>query len=298
MKSKKTLYQLFLIIIVVLIAVPASATVIAGPFTNPSNGHIYYLLDANTWTEAEAEAETLGGHLVTINNQAENDWVYDTFADIALAQGDQWADFWIGLYQLPGSVEPAEGWVWISGEPATYRNWDIFEPNNSSELEHHALMFGPTAPGRHSPRKWNDVWSIATSPFGVVEVVPISCVGFEPPMASGSVVVKKNRVLPLKAQLLDTGGNNVTDSDIAAFPVLQVLYDSGIGGDPVDVTDDSLPAGQGTDGNQFEFSGDKWHFNLKTKNYSAMGTYNISMISGDGSEYMINPKCEATFVIE
>jgi hypothetical protein len=118
-------------------------------------------------------------------------------------------------------------------------------------------------------------------------------------MASGPVTVKKNKVLPLKAQLLDADNNIVTDFDIAALPVLQVLYDSGIGEDPINVTDDALPAGQGTEGNQFVFTDDlKWQFNLKTKNYSAAGTYNIFMVSGDASEYMIDPMCEATFVIE
>jgi len=47
----------------------------------------------------------------------------------------------------------------------------------------------------------------------------------------------------------------------------------------VDVNDDAFPAGQGTEGNQFEFSGDRWGFNLKTKNYSSPGTYTISMLS-------------------
>jgi hypothetical protein len=130
------------------------------------------------------------------------------------------------------------------------------------------------------------------------EIMAISCVGFESPMASGPVTVKKNRVLPLKAQLLNTESNNVTDSDIAA-PVLQVLYNSGTGGDPVDVTDVALHAGEGTDGNQFVFTDDlKWQFNLKTKNYAAQGTYTISMVTGDGSEYRIDPMCEAKFVIK
>ncbi len=142
-------------------------------------------------------------------------------------------------------------------------------------------------------------YAVAVRPGLAVVSEPISCVGFEPPLASGPVTLKKNRVLPLKAQLLDGAGNIVTDSDIAALPVLQVLYDSGIRGDPVDVTNDALPAGQGTEGNQFVFTDDlKWQFNLKTRNYTAVGTYNITMVSGDDSEYMIEPMCEAGFVIE
>jgi len=107
----------------------------------------------------------------------------------------------------------------------------------------------------------------------------------------------KNRALPLKAQLLDDQGSAVTDADITALPVVQVFFDSGMGGDPVDVTGDALPAGQGDDGNQFVYPGSKWQLNLKTKNFSAPGTYTIYMDSGDKSEYEIDPTCQVDFVI-
>ena len=37
-------------------------------------GSIYYLLAQNAWPASEAEAVELGGHLTTIEDQAENDW--------------------------------------------------------------------------------------------------------------------------------------------------------------------------------------------------------------------------------
>lgn len=123
-----------------------------------------------------------------------------------------------------------------------------------------------------------------------------SCIGFEPPMDKGVVTVKKHRALPLKAQLFDNN-NAVTDADIIASPVIQISFDSGIGA-AVDVTDQALPAGQGTAGNQFTFHDSKWQFNLETKNYTASGTYTINMVSGDVSEYTIDPTCMAKFVIE
>src|ERR1017187_5437640 len=55
------------------------ADIIAGPITNPANGHDYYLLTPNTWTASEAEAENLGGTLVVINNAAEEEWVFSKF---------------------------------------------------------------------------------------------------------------------------------------------------------------------------------------------------------------------------
>jgi len=141
-----------------------------------------------------------------------------------------------------------------------------------------------------------DTW-MTTPVDGVCPPPPAyACVGFEPPMDKGAVKVKKNRVLPLKAELLD-GEYSVTDADITAPPVIQVMYNSGAG-PAVDANDDALSAGFGTEGNEFEFRDGKWQFNLKTKNYSAPGTYTVTMVSGDSSEYIIDPMCTATFVIE
>ena len=40
---------------------------------NGSSGYI--LVDGPTWTEAQSQAEALGGHLVTINNESSiNNW--------------------------------------------------------------------------------------------------------------------------------------------------------------------------------------------------------------------------------
>lgn len=126
----------------------------------------------------------------------------------------------------------------------------------------------------------------------------LSCGGFEPPLDSGPVSVKRNRVLPLKAELFDTDGIAVTDMEIAALPVIQVMFSSDTAQDPIDVTDDALAAGLGFEGNQFVFTDElKWQYNLKTKNYRARGIYTISIVSGDISEYDIDPSCQAQFVI-
>jgi hypothetical protein len=124
-----------------------------------------------------------------------------------------------------------------------------------------------------------------------------ACIGFEPPLADGPVTVRGNRALPLKAELLDQDGFALTDADLSTSPVVQVSYHSGIGATPEDVSDQALWAGQGTSGNGFVFSGDRWRFNLKVGNYTAPGTYVISMISGDGAAYLVDPTCEAQFVV-
>src|SRR5438045_3064478 len=87
--------RLFLACVSALLALAstAHATVIVGPILNPANGHSYYLLETAAWTASEAEAATVGGHLVTINDLAEEQWVYATFSSY---QGVSRA-LWIGL---------------------------------------------------------------------------------------------------------------------------------------------------------------------------------------------------------
>lgn len=105
------------------------------------NGHSYLLSNAGTWTEAEAQAVSLGGHLVTINDQAENDWVFSTFQNILNA------NLWIGY-----TDQETEGnFKWISGENSTYSNWYSGEPNNAGGGEDYAHLY-PDYSGL-----WNDL---------------------------------------------------------------------------------------------------------------------------------------------
>jgi len=131
--------------------------------------------------------------------------------------------------------------------------------------------------------------------------VPVySCEGFASPMAKGAVKVKKNRALPLKMELIDDAGFAITDMDLAAPPLVSVIFGlANPGDDPEDVSDYAVAAGHGTDGNQFEFTlDDIWQFNLKTSNYTGSGEYYISVESGDPGEYVIDPTCVASFIVK
>lgn len=140
--------------------------------------------------------------------------------------------------------------------------------------------------------------SLLTSPLPEVSY---SCAGFDPPMADGPVTVKKNRALPLKAQLFDKDGNAITN--IANPPLIQVTFRSTLAQGAEDVTGDAFPVGQGTNGNQFVFTGEHWQYNLKTTNYSAPGTYRVTMVSGNRDPnnvdgYFFFPPCTARFIIK
>ncbi len=86
-----------------------AADIIGVPVTNASSGHLYYLLAESTWPEAEEEAVQLGGHLTSINSQAEQDWIIQTFNSLG---GNTNRNFLIGL-----NDRQTEGqFAWSSGE--------------------------------------------------------------------------------------------------------------------------------------------------------------------------------------
>lgn len=90
---------------------------------NPGTGHYYDVTDTNIgWEEAEAEAILKGGHLVAIQDAAEESWLVGTFGS---------ERFWIGF-----TDKASEGtWLWSSGDPVTYVNWASGEPNNATPPE-------------------------------------------------------------------------------------------------------------------------------------------------------------------
>lgn len=94
---------------------------------NPANGHLYRVIKAE-WHDAEAQAQALGGHLVALNDAAEEEWVRDTFG--------RYEYFGIGFNDMA-----LEGdFKWTSGEPATYTNWCEWEPNDANDGEDIAII--------------------------------------------------------------------------------------------------------------------------------------------------------------
>jgi hypothetical protein len=141
----KQMKKFLLISVLLSLTLPGTALAIS------YGGHDYFLTSTpKFWLEAEAEAVAASGHLVTINDAAEESFLQTTFGTSRL---------WIGF-----TDQATEGtWVWISGEPVTYTNWSDHEPNDAVFGEDYAIMNWVGV-------KWNDVSNNNESYYGIIEV--------------------------------------------------------------------------------------------------------------------------------
>ena len=93
--------------------------------TNYNNHSYYRSTTTNTWTGAKAACESMGGHLVTMSNAAENTFVYGT-----------WPSGWFGYYQDRASgyfySEATGGFRWTELPVTTslVANYDIADTNS------------------------------------------------------------------------------------------------------------------------------------------------------------------------
>ena len=147
---------------------------------SPVNGHTYHLLTVDTWTNSEATAVSLGGHLATVRNLQEQNWIWQTFG-IANQR-----HLWIGLNDV--AVEGT--FRWSSGEALTYTNWTSSEPNNNPiwRPENWVHLDG------YRNGEWNDVnegipSSVILPLQGVVEISSASNTVPEPTSAAIAVVL-------------------------------------------------------------------------------------------------------------
>ena len=104
---------------------------------NPVNGHAYKKIRCRSWKDAHATATAEGAHLVSINDEAEQKWLVETFGE---------EPFLIGLTYVANQTE----WRWTSGEPVTYTNWALQE----LEMDQDVLVFVDMINGK---------WHIGTS---------------------------------------------------------------------------------------------------------------------------------------
>ncbi|MCA9447227.1 MAG: hypothetical protein KC931_08920, partial [Candidatus Omnitrophica bacterium] len=178
---------------------------------NTQNGHWYRLTEPDlSWLEAESQAQSKGGHLVTINDATEQEWIYNHFADSKR--------IWIGFTDMG-----QEGhWTWLTNDGGiwdatamsgtSYTNWGVGEPNNNAD-EDYALMVWPD---------WNGViggWtdgkdSVGNRSYGLIEATQPTPWYNEYDFASKGVVA----YWPLDGTAEDVTGNGNDGIVVGATP--------------------------------------------------------------------------------
>ncbi|MBQ3345641.1 MAG: putative Ig domain-containing protein, partial [Synergistaceae bacterium] len=115
------------------------------------NGHRYRIYpDGMTWSEAKAYCESLGGHLVTIASQEEQNVV----ASLVLS-GDK-NSYWLG-----GQKNDNDAWSWIDGSAWDYTHWAAGQPDFA--YENKLMMYRLSNPAKPSePGTWNNLIDAGT----------------------------------------------------------------------------------------------------------------------------------------
>lgn len=101
-------------------------------------GHNYKVIKSETvgWHEAKIQCEKIGGHLATISDEKENDFIFD----LVNHSGVQ---CWLG-----GTDEKKEGeWEWVTGEKWDYSNYDF---DNRDDKQNYLVM------GYYDTAIWDD----------------------------------------------------------------------------------------------------------------------------------------------
>lgn len=86
-----------------------------------------------TWDEAVARCEEMGGHLVTIKDEAE----YNKVVDIMETSSAKFV--WLGSYRAEDGL-----WYYVTGERMTYAVWEVGEPSvtdSNGTPEDYAIMW-------------------------------------------------------------------------------------------------------------------------------------------------------------
>ncbi|MEK9730271.1 MAG: pre-peptidase C-terminal domain-containing protein [Candidatus Poseidoniales archaeon] len=114
---------------------------------HPDTNITYHLLSEGSWEDSANVAKSLGGFLVTIDNETEEQWIFDTFA----FYGNQTRHLWIGLHDSKVEGE----FAWHDGTPFIYRNWGEGQPSQGGDEDY--VHITGTNMGNIEPGTWNDL---------------------------------------------------------------------------------------------------------------------------------------------
>ena len=109
-----------------------------------------------SWEDAEAFCQSLGGHLVTITSQAEQDLVVSLLSNPRRGQ-----------YAIGATDRNAEGtWTWVTGETFSYNNWDTQAPEpNGGTTENYGEIIAVDYSSYYTVGEWLDINNLNLNTF-------------------------------------------------------------------------------------------------------------------------------------
>ena len=94
-------------------------------------------IEGSTWFDAQSQSGELGGYLVSINNESENNFLSTAIREKILNEYGRYGEYtklgyWINHPYIGFSDFAIENdWIWESGEEVTFTNWAATTANKS-----------------------------------------------------------------------------------------------------------------------------------------------------------------------
>ncbi len=159
-----------LILSLTFICCAGAVNAVAQEETQNTYSHYYKVFNVvgGTWEEAQAFCQSIGGYLVTVSGEEEQDGITEL-----LKERGGLNCYWAGGRLVDGR------WTWVTGEAFEFTNWATGEPNNQDGIEGYMELFGKRyhgGLGNKRPGAWNDASNSGASYAG--EFYDIENTGF------------------------------------------------------------------------------------------------------------------------
>ncbi len=121
------------------------------------NGHWYQSISAagKSWLSCSQESSSSGGHLATISNTAENDFVRSLTSNVA---------YWIGAKRDGNPCSSNAGWCWVTNESFEFSSWAASQPDCWASGQLYVAVNNISyLPG------WHDYDDTTTIPIAIIE---------------------------------------------------------------------------------------------------------------------------------